>query len=425
MATLRQAAERLSLHPWISTATVRARTVVVTPAHEALAVGPPLGGLLAEHLDQWSEVYDWTYSEAAGKHAADLDLSGWRASDTGEPYPVEHMRDWLRHTVETVLRTRPRWVLELGCGTGMLLHRLWPHVDGYVGTDVAEESVRGLSASAPGGARILRAAAHEVSSEPVSGALTAAGFPEGRPDCIVLNSVTQCFPDVGYLRAVVHGAVRLVAPGGAVVVGDVRHAGLLREHHAWLSAATNGGDPAEAAAADPELLFDPPVLARLATETGRDVRIATYAKTMSADTELTRYRFDAVLHVDSDTVDIHPADVPWTTLEALRERLATGPVCVLGIPNSLLASGTGASAAQLHDVAAEFDAVVTLDTAAPRLLEVRPAVAAARPAATVAGEGTVHEPLRGFARRRLVELARRELRRAGLATVAIEVDDAH
>jgi SAM-dependent methyltransferase len=427
-AALWRAAEHLSAHPWIAAAEVDGEAVRLVPSSAALAVRPTPGALLTEHLDQWSEVYDWTYSEASGRHADDLDLSGWRASDTGEPFPVEHMKDWLRHTIELVLRTKPRWVLELGCGTGMLMHRLHPHIDAYVGTDVASGAVRKLSAAAPDSAVFVQAAAHEARSPRVRDAI-AACFPQARPDCVLLNSVTQCFPSVEYLRAVVHDAIDVVAPGGTVIIGDVRHVGLLRDHHRWLDAAATDAELDERVDRDEELLFDPALLASLAAQAGREVRMATFAKTMCAETELTRYRFDAVLHVDPTTPAAAPTVIRWPDLPAsnriaaLRARLDGSSVRVERIPNQRLTPDTGTTAAELHHAISDLDAVVTLNPTDPRLLEViGPATSAAQPVPEIAGPGTAHEPLNEFVRRRLTEVARRELRRGGHQSAPITVE---
>ncbi|RBM06852.1 bifunctional 2-polyprenyl-6-hydroxyphenol methylase/3-demethylubiquinol 3-O-methyltransferase UbiG [Streptomyces sp. PT12] len=435
---LRHAADILRRHPWVGTADVGDGTVRISPTPEALAVRPQPGALLAEHLAQWAEVYDATYAEAAGRHSTELDLSGWRASDTGQPLPVAHMREWVRRTAGLVLRADPHWVLELGCGTGLLMHRLRPRLRGYVGTDVSAESVGTLTATAPPGTTVVRAAAHEAHGPAVQRALAEAGFPEGRPDCVVLNSVTQCFPGVAYLRAVVHDAIALVAPGGTVVVGDIRHSGLLTAHWCWVESSANPGLPsaevdrraAERAARDEELLFDPPLLARIAGESGREVALTFHPKTLGADTELTRYRFDAVLRVDAGATGEPPAtdELDWAELPAgdrraaLRELAGRRALRVTGIPNRLLTPGTGVSAAELRRTLADLDAAVLLDPRRPELLQaVTPADAAPRPAAALAGPGTAHEPLRRFVRRRLAEAARRELRRAGLASVPIDV----
>ncbi|MEU6038471.1 methyltransferase [Actinomadura sp. NPDC047616] len=414
-------------HPWIDDARLApdGTTVRLRPSASAR------DDLAAEFLEHWGEVYDWTYSEGEGRHADDLDLSGWRASDTGRPLPVRHMREWVDHTVDLVLRLHPRWILELGCGTGLLMYRLRDHVAGYVGTDVAGAAVRRLDADArrPGTA-FARAAAHEAASPHVEAAMRAAGFPDARPDCVLLNSVTQCFPGTAYLAAVIRDAIALVAPGGTVVVGDVRDARLLSDFCRWVEhARTPGADPAEVARRaaqrarrEPELLFDPPLLARLAAqaaaETGRTVRMGVHPKTMRDDTELTRYRFDAVLHVDAAPRPT-PRPVAWDELPGDRAAALAGltfggaAVSVHGIPRDRL------PAARLREIVGERAAVVA-DPADPALLGVvTPPEAAAVPVDEIAGRpGTAHDPFVPFTARRLAEVARAVLRR----DVTIEID---
>jgi len=431
-------------HPWIARADRTADgALVVTASPSALAVRrergrpPVVGGLVREHLEHWAEVYDWTYRSGEGRQAPDLDISGWRATDTGRPLPAAHMAEWADRTVELVLRNRPSRLLELGCGTGMLLHRLHPHLQGYAGTDISEHVVERLAALALAGVRVVRAAAHDVHGAAVGEALAGLGGPV---DCVLLNSVTQCFPCVGYLAAVLHDAIALVAPGGTVVVGDVRHAGLLDAHYRWLEQAADPGvgEPdltrraRRRAAADTELLLDPATLATVAAGTGRLVTVSLLAKTLTADTELTRYRFDAVLHVDpvptpEPTVrewgDLGPDWAP--ALAALvRSARATGPVRVHGIPNRLLRrpaddTATGGppavTGAALRAAFAGEDAAVLIDPDDPSRLQVAaPGAAAATALDLLVGVSRAHEPLGAFARPRLIEVAVGAVRRAGL-----------
>ncbi|MFR9728079.1 methyltransferase [Saccharopolyspora sp. MS10] len=375
-------------HPWIARTTRVGEVTRVAVAPAALV--PPDGGLVVEHREHWTEVYDWTYQDPSP-------LAGWRASGTGEPLPADHMAQWADRTAELVLADGPRRVLELGCGTGMLLERIAPHVTAYVGTDVAADVVARHQATTRPGVTVVRGAAHEARSPEVDAALAGHA-----PDCVLINSVTQCFPDLAYLAEVLRTAISVVAPGGTVVVGDVRHAGLHLRH--WQD--LDPGGAAERAASDRELLVDPVALASAALGSGRRIGIAVHAKTLSADTELSRYRFDAVLHVDAEP----PA--PPRTLEWTGDPLAgTGPVLLRGIPNARLRTGPHArTAAQLREELAGCDAAVLVDPADPELLVVaRPAAAAVRPAAELAGPGRAHEPLAAFARARVGALSRRAI----------------
>jgi cyclopropane fatty-acyl-phospholipid synthase-like methyltransferase len=45
------------------------------------------------------------------------------------------MREWTANTVARILELRPRRVLEIGCGTGLLLFRIAPQCELYLGTD--------------------------------------------------------------------------------------------------------------------------------------------------------------------------------------------------------------------------------------------------------------------------------------------------
>ena len=365
-------------------------------AVDPAALVPPDGGLVVEHREHWTEVYDWTYQDPSP-------LAGWRASGTGEPLPTDHMAQWADRTAELVLAEKPRHVLELGCGTGMLLERIAPHVSSFVGTDVAEDVVTRHRTAARPGVTVVLAAAHEAGSAAVEVALAGQA-----PDCVLINSVTQCFGDVAYLTEVLVAAIGVVAPGGTVVVGDVRHAGLHLRH--WQDLDPGGG---ERAAADRELLIDPVALATAALASGRRIGIAVHAKTMDADTELSRYRFDAVLHIDRAPQPA-PQVLDWTG----DPQAGTDPVLLRGIPNALLRPGPSArTAARLRAELAGQDAAVLVDVRDPELLAVaRPASAAVQPAADLAGPGRAHEPIVAFARARVGALARRAV---GTATEVV------
>ncbi|MEU6585514.1 class I SAM-dependent methyltransferase [Nocardia sp. NPDC046763] len=413
----------VAAHPWVRSAywDANREAIVVYPADSALAVRPVPGPLLSEHLEHWRHVYSYVYAAAEQRHGDDLDLSGWRASDTGAPFDRAHMLEWIDHAVRLVLRGGPETVLEVGCGSGLLAHRIHPRTRGYVGLDPAEPAVERLRAQALPGVRVVHAAAHQLTAAPVVEALRSVGA--AAPDRIVFNSVTQCFPDAAYLTAVLEDALDLVAPGGAVVVGDIRNLASAAEFAHWIEAARHPDATAAELArratarlsAEEELLCDPRFFARLAGKHERMVRVACHAKPIGADTELTRYRYDVVLTVDAPEPattrnmawDQLPGSANGSWPAALATALRDPAVLVAAIPNALLDKENPAAVtpAQLAAVIPP-DAAVLLYSADGRVLAAgRPEQHAGVEAVDDSGAAELcTNPLARFVRLRLPEI---------------------
>ncbi|MGW7556847.1 condensation domain-containing protein, partial [Streptomyces rimosus] len=277
-------------------------------------------------------------------------IAGRNSSYDGQPIPLEQMREWRSRTVERIRALRPRRVLELGVGTGLLLSRLAPDCETYWGTDFSAPAIEELrrhvsrDPGLAGRVELRTQAAHE-----------ADGLPAGYFDTIVLNSVAQYFPNADYLREVVELAVRLLAPGGALFVGDVRNVRLLRAltTAVHVHRAGDDGDPAVLRRAvergvvlEKELLVDPEFFTalgdRLPDAAGVDIRL----KRGQHHNELTRYRYDVTLHKRGAavlTLDGAP-ELDWTDrdggLAALRRHLdgeRPDRLRVTGVPNTRVA----------------------------------------------------------------------------------------
>ncbi|MPY31192.1 amino acid adenylation domain-containing protein, partial [Streptomyces adustus] len=306
-------------------------------------------GLEADHVGEWQDIYDALpiTPEEAG---FGQNFVGWNSSYDASPIPVEQMREWRDATVARILALRPRQVLEVGVGTGLLLSQIAPHCESYWATDFSATAIDALSA---------QVARQEGLAERVvlqtRPAHDTDGLPAGRFDTVVINSVVQYFPSADYLADVIGKLMRLLAPGGALFVGDVRNLRLLRPlaTAVQLHRADADGDLAavrraveQAVRVEKELLVDPDfftVLRERGTDVGTDIgAVAVEVKQGRHHNELTRYRYDVTLH----KAPVVPADpgrtveLEWgrrlAELDELRELLARTPADVLritGVPN--------------------------------------------------------------------------------------------
>ncbi|HZF12188.1 MAG TPA: amino acid adenylation domain-containing protein, partial [Thermoanaerobaculia bacterium] len=361
----------LARHPAVREAVVEARAeagagargrrlvayVVRRPDAETEAGPEPAAG--AEHVDQWRALYEETYGRAA---AADptLNLEGWNSSYTGEPIPAEAMREWVDRTVERVLALGGRRVLEIGCGTGLLLFRIAPHVERYHGTDFSPVALAGIRRHlARPGAALPQVSLAEARAD------DGQGIAPGDFDLILLNSVAQYFPGIDYLTRVLEGAVRTLADGatgsGTVFVGDLRSLSLLTAFHTSVALHQASPDLPVAelrrrVADEEELTIDPGYFFALARHLPAIRRIEVLQKRGRWHNELTRFRYDVVLHVGGDPGE--PDDALGTAewLDWREERLALPEIArrlaeerpkslaLAGIPNARLSNESAALA---------------------------------------------------------------------------------
>nr|VFJ72082.1 MAG: amino acid adenylation domain-containing protein [Candidatus Kentron sp. FW] len=252
-------------------------------------------------VEQWQQVHDDLHDQPPGSEIDfRFNIAGWDSSYTGEPIPGEEMKEWLDGTVERILANAPRRVLEIGCGSGMLVFGITPHCEHYTATDFSPNALSYVERHRKTwefGQRLtlLQRAADDFD-----------GIEEGFYDGIILNSVIQYFPSIDYLLTVLTGAVTALAPGGFIFIGDVLNLQLLEELHASVQfhQADNSVSMAElkqrvrrAMRKEEELLIDPDFFIALKRHLPQITHVQIQLKTGHAHNEMTRFRYDVTLHI--------------------------------------------------------------------------------------------------------------------------------
>ncbi|WP_082949262.1 non-ribosomal peptide synthetase, partial [Mycolicibacterium celeriflavum] len=278
-------------------------------------------------VEQWHGVYEGLYSGSTS--AADTptalgtDFAGWNSSYTGLPIPLEEMREWQSAAVDRIQRLGRGRVLEIGVGSGLLLAHLAPLSDEYWATDFSAPAIETLQ-----DAVATQAWSDRVRLR-VQPAHAADGLPEGHFDVVVLNSVVQYFPSAGYLLDVLAVAMRLLAPGGALFIGDVRNLSLQKALTTGVLCANTTGDEVTAAAvrervhremhAEQELLLAPEFFSALPQQLPEVAAVDVQLKQMRAVNELAGYRYDVVLRKAPLTVRslAQLPSEPWRRFESL------------------------------------------------------------------------------------------------------------
>jgi amino acid adenylation domain-containing protein len=258
-----------------------------TPADEAM----PLGD---ERIAEWTRLYDDNYR--APDTALRYDFHGWNSSYTGAPIALLQMQEWQQQTVARIRALQPRRVLEIGCGSGLLLLDLAAQCERYVGLDFSREALDNLQRKVDReelrSVQLLEARADELGR-----------LGEERFDTVIVNSVIQYFPDRAYLDGVLAAALQRLGDGGNLFVGDVRNRSLADAFHASIHRFREGAGRSseqwrllarQSLRQEKELLVTPRYFRELQQRLGLGA-LQLMPKAGSAPNELTKYRYDVVL----------------------------------------------------------------------------------------------------------------------------------
>lgn len=265
-----------------------------------------LQSLQNDYVADWNRTFSKVYAEAPPCALDTPDFTGWVSSHDGQPIARVHMRAWLDETLDRIQALGARRILEIGCGTGMLLARLAPGVERYVAIDPSPEVIARLQPDLDQRGwrhvRLMVMTADTLASTP---RLLADEAPF---DLILINSVIQYFPSPNYLREVVAGLVPHAAQGAHLFAGDLRAHATLETHHRSLAVRGSPGQPGSTqdlaariagfGLREAELVLDPGFLLECLPPPRRGT-VWPRLKATDADNELSRLRYDAIVRLDT------------------------------------------------------------------------------------------------------------------------------
>ena len=261
-------------------------------------------------VSRWQKIYQEIYEQNIKVENAIFNISGWNSSYTGTPISKEEMLEWVNNVVTRILELNPKKVLEIGCGTGLLLYRIAPHCQEYLGTDITNESVSFIRQLKSNNKKLQHV--NVLQKE----AIDFKEIPKSHFDIIIINSVIQHFPNLDYLFDVIKSCAEIIKPGGKIFLGDIRNFNLLKAYHTSVKlhkAAKHTSKESlcrqieEAFNNEEELTISTNFFLNLKKKLPRIRHVQIKPKEGKFHNELNKFRYEVILH----TEEVEKQNIDW------------------------------------------------------------------------------------------------------------------
>lgn len=300
-------------------------------------------------VEQWQQVYEETYTQKSGGEKETFNTIGWNSSYTGQPIPELEMRQWVGSALERIRSLKPERVIELGCGTGLLIYPLAPQCREYFGTDFSREVIHYLE---------QRQQTDRALPQLKLAQRTADNFEGIAPqsyDTLILNGVAQHFPSMDYFLRVIEKSIHVVRDGGHIFIGDGRSLPLLEAYQTSVALYKSPDALSriqlrhlvqQRLIQEEELVIDPTFYLALKKRFPRISHVQLQPRPGRDHNELTKFRFDAIIHIGPEAYEsktIQWLDWPdqQLTVDTVRRLLKETRPALLGIksvPNARLST---------------------------------------------------------------------------------------
>ena len=291
-----------------------------------------------EQIAAWRETFNSNYNENATSDDFRLNTSTWNNSYDNQPFSDDEMEEWASSIANQIIDLNPKRVLEIGCGTGLILFRVAQVSEEYWGTDISEKALNyiqsKLSDQEKQKIHLSQRDANNFHD------LDADSF-----DCVILASVTQYFPSNEYLLQVLENAIRIVKPGGFLFLADIRNLNWLNLYHTSVQLFQSIDSISNKQLnnlimnriyKEKELLIDPCFFQKLRQHFSKISNVQVNLKKGEFKNELTKYRYDVILHIRKEnpfTTDLLNWENEDLSEEKIRQLLSSTNKKSIGISN--------------------------------------------------------------------------------------------
>ncbi|NEO70942.1 amino acid adenylation domain-containing protein, partial [Moorena sp. SIO3H5] len=345
----------LTQHPSVKQTVVVAREDNSDAQRLVAYIVPEIQSSITSHpelsntqINSWQNLFNQQIDEQKNKVTDPLfNISGWSSSYDNQSLPEEQMRIWAGDIVAQVLAHKPKKVCEIGCGTGLLLFQIAPHTQAYHGIDISRISLEYIQQQILqepekyAHINLAQKRADEI------GDIAAQNF-----DVVLLNSVIQYFPNVEYLLQIISEAIRIVKPGGIIILGDVRSLPLMKafQSSVQLYQATPSLSLQQIKAKidrkmeqETELLVSPELFVALKEKHPEITHVQIRLQRGTEHNELNKYRYSVLLHIDAQPASVitptveSGADMSYEDIKAYLQQKQPESICFSGLVNQRVA----------------------------------------------------------------------------------------
>lgn len=299
-----------------------------------------------DQVGEWAAVFNKFYHQEKTPSDSERNYVSWNSSYTGKAFSELEMDEWVNVTVNRIREKKPKKILEIGCGTGLLLLQLAKETELYVGTDISNQAIDYIHSvierdNRYGDIKLFKADAVDLSSVTQYGPY----------DIVILNSVVQYFPSIDYFIKAINGFVDLLSPNGYIYLGDIRNHDLneifyasilLNNENNQLSVKSFQNKIQEKQKSDQELSLSPNIFRHLSIFDNRIKQARVMVRRGAFKNEMTRFRYDVFLqinhqkinHIDIDKINWSDLNFSGENLNGLLNKGLKKSLQVKSIPNA-------------------------------------------------------------------------------------------